>query len=246
MKKIFLVSFLLVLCASLLCSCGGESQSFAQSENESGSAGSQENATDGKNVENKEDDSEISMDRVMEIFGDPTATDVKDSVSGHGDDVTDAVSLGGGLYRMHFSYRGDSSVTVYAYDEYGEDDYLFSGRKNYDGYVLLKGNQTVYFEISSDGDWNYSIEKLSLSDAPELSGRGDYVTNIFKAESGTWEFTCDGDSGFSFEMYTSDGDDYIVGDSAPYTGKKVLSIPKDGYVVLVVEAEGNWTATPVA
>lgn len=166
--------------------------------------------------------------------------------SGSGDQVVSGISTGSDIYRVHFTNEGSSNFAVWAYDSTGSRDLLVNTIGGYDGRTLLLGTEPYSFEITSSGNWTYTIEPLGTTQQTSFSGSGDYVTDIFPATSGSWHFTHDGSSNFSVWVYTTDGRDLPVNTIGSYDGTKMLSIPSDSNAFFVITADGNWSIEPVS
>lgn len=177
------------------------------------------------------------------------------NVSGSGDDVVTGVTLDSGIFRIHFKHDGSRNFIVESYDDAGNSDLLINTIGAYDGYVLLSGTSPYAFEITADGAWTYTIERLSdvNEDDPHIvfaadgsvssfSGSGDYVTDIWTGGSGAWQFTHDGERNFAVWLYTTDGRDLLVNEIGVYDGKKMVSIPAGSKAFFEISASGNWSA----
>lgn len=166
------------------------------------------------------------------------------TVNGSGDDVVQGITTGDGIYRIHFTNAGQHNFIVKSYDSSSSTDLLVNEIGNYDGYQFLEGTSPFSFEISSDGNWSYTIERIGVTSEEAFSGSGCYVTEMFTATSGAWYFTHDGSSNFVVKALTTDGFDLLVNEIGVYSGKKMLNVPSGSNVLLIVEADGNWTANP--
>lgn len=163
------------------------------------------------------------------------------TVSGKGDDVVSDITVGDGLYKVHFTHNGRRNFIVKAYDANNDWDLLVNEIGKYDGYVLLLGESPFAFEITANGEWAYTIEPLSKTPDAEFAGKGNYVTGLCTISSGAWEFTHDGDSNFAVWIYTTDGRDLLVNEIGSYTGKKLITIPDGSLAVFAINADGNWS-----
>ncbi len=172
--------------------------------------------------------------------------EIHETISGSGDDVISNISIGKGNYRIHITNAGKHSFSVISYDSDGGVTLLVNHAGPYDGYVYLPGSSPFTFEISSKGDWTFTIEQLSITDSNSFSGNGDCVTDIFAATSGTWEFTHDGKRNFSVILHTTDGRTLLVNSIGEYSGKKVVTIPKNSNAFLEINADANWIARPIS
>lgn len=171
--------------------------------------------------------------------------EVYKTVNGRGDDVVTDVAVGDGIYRVHFTHSGRHNIIIKAYDAGNDRELLVNEIGKYDGYVLLSGESPFAFEITADGSWSYTIEPLEKIADTEFAGKGDYVTGLCKLSSGVWEFSHNGKSNFAVRIYTSDGRDLLVNEIGRYTGKKMVTIPKDSYAFFEISADGTWTIQKV-
>lgn len=171
--------------------------------------------------------------------------EVYETVSGSGDDVATNVSVGDGIYKVHFTNSGKSNFAVWIHYADGSRDLAANVIGDYDGYALLNGEGPYTFEIESKGKWTYTIEKIKLTGRSSFTGKGDFVTDEFVAYSGKWHLTHDGSSNFAVWLYTTDGRDLIVNEIGNYDGNRFLTFPGDGLGILVIEADGNWAIEPV-
>ena len=100
------------------------------------------------------------------------------------------------------------------------------------------------FEIGSNGNWSYTIERIGVTTSTSFEGHGCYVTDMFPASSGKWHITHNGSSNFVVYLYTTSGRDLLVNEIGTYDGNKLLSIPSGSNALLVIEADGDWTIAP--
>lgn len=168
-----------------------------------------------------------------------------ETVSGRGDDVLSGITVGDGIYRIHFTHSGRRNFIIDAYDATNDKELLVNEIGNYDGYVLLLGQAPYSLEITADGNWTYTIERLSKISDTSFAGKGDYVTGLCSLSSGVWEFSHDGKSNFAVVFYTTDGRDLLVNEIGSYTGKKIVSIPDDSFAFFEITADGNWAIKKV-
>ena len=164
--------------------------------------------------------------------------------TGSGDNVVSDISTGDSIYRVHFTNSGSSNFAVWAYDSAGDRDLLVNTIGNYNGRVLLEGSSPYSFEVTSSGNWSYTVEPLGTTDATSFSGRGDFVTDIFPATTGSWRFTHDGSSNFAVWVYTTDGRDLPVNTIGKYDGTRMISVPAGSNAFFAITADGNWTIAP--
>lgn len=167
-----------------------------------------------------------------------------EAVNGSGDDVVTNITVGDGLYKVHFTNSGSANFAVWVHDADGNRDLAVNEIGNYDGYYFLLGDSPYMFEIESNGKWSYTIEQLGTTSETSFKGHGCYVSDKFSAESGKWHITHNGNSNFAIWLYTTSGRDLLVNEIGTYDGNKLLSIPSGSSAILVVEADGDWTITP--
>ena len=167
--------------------------------------------------------------------------EIYETISGRGDDVLSGIAVGDGIYRVHFTHSGRRNFVVKSYDAANDRELLINEIGSYNGYVLLAGTGPYAFEITADGNWTYTIERLDVIADTSFAGKGDYVTGLCSISSGAWKFTHDGSSNFVIRLYSSDGRDLLVNEIGAYDGKKMLSIPSGSYVFFEITADGNWT-----
>ena len=163
------------------------------------------------------------------------------TVNGRGDDVVSNITVGDGVYRVHFKHSGSSNFIVKSYDATGDRELLINDIGNYDGYILLTGVSPFSIEIKADGSWSYTVERLTQISNTSFSGKGDFVTGLCSITSGIYEFTHSGTSNFIVRMYTTDGRDLLVNEIGSYTGKQIITIPYGSYVIFEIMADGKWT-----
>ncbi len=100
------------------------------------------------------------------------------------------------------------------------------------------------FEIRSSGSWSYTIERIGYTDETSLTGKGDYVSEIISATTGTWHIKHNGKRNFIIWVYTTEGRDLLVNDIGKYDGRKLISVPKGSSILLVITADGEWSIVP--
>ena len=165
-------------------------------------------------------------------------------ITGRGDDVISNVVTGDGLYKIHITNSGRSNFAVWVYDKDDDRDLAVNEIGNYDGYYFLEGAAPYSFEIESKGSWSLTVEKMGKTDTTSFKGKGDYVTDLFSASSGSWHIKHNGAHNFAVWLYTTDGRDLIVNEIGKYDGKRRLSIPSGSYAFLAIEADGSWSIEP--
>ncbi len=171
--------------------------------------------------------------------------EIYETVTGFGDDVVTNITTGSGVYRIHFTHTGRSNFIIWMYDSSNNKDLLVNEVGRYDSYVLLDGVSPYSFEISADGAWSYTIEKITTTDRESFSGRGDFVTPIISSSEQIWEFSHDGSSNFIVWVHTAKGSDLLVNEIGRYDGRKVIDmLSTGGSMIFEVKADGNWTLGP--
>lgn len=170
--------------------------------------------------------------------------EIYEPITGRGDDVISDVSVGDGLYKVHFTNSGSRNFVVWVYDKNDDMDLAVNEIGSYDGYYFLTGEGPYTFEVESSGNWSITIEPLGTTTSTSFSGKGSYVTDIFSASTGTWHITHKGSHNFVIWLYTTEGSDLIVNEIGNYDGRKRMSIPSGSNAVLVIEADGAWTIEP--
>ncbi len=165
--------------------------------------------------------------------------------SGSGDAAVTDVELGDdGIFVAHFKHTGRSNFIVHGYPESGSRELLVNEIGNYDGTVLLGDSGSYMFNISADGNWECTIDKLGTTLENSFSGKGDTVTPIFMDSSLIWTFKHDGSSNFAVRLYTAEGTDLLVNEIGPYNGEQIAVIPSGGAAFFEVMADGNWSIAP--
>lgn len=164
------------------------------------------------------------------------------SNSGYGDSAISDIKVGSGLYTINLTHNGSSNFIVHLYDESGDKELLVNEIGDYNGTVLLIGESPYILNIKADGEWSYTINKLSTTDDVNFSGRGDFVTPIFYGSTAIYKFTHDGDSNFVVRKYTSSDYDLLINEIGEYNGTQLVEI-SGGNAFFEIIADGNWTIT---
>ncbi|MGN0517091.1 MAG: hypothetical protein ACI4II_00020 [Acutalibacteraceae bacterium] len=159
--------------------------------------------------------------------------------SGHGDSAISDIKTGSGLYTIHFKHDGNSNFIVYLYDDKNEKDIIINEIGNYDGTVLLTGDNPYMLNIKADGNWSYTIDKLSTTNEIDFSGHGDFVTPIFSGSTSIYKFTHDGNSNFVVRVYSSKGYDLLINEIGDYNGTQIVEI--SGSAFFEINADGKWS-----
>lgn len=170
--------------------------------------------------------------------------EIYEPITGRGDDVISDISVGDGLYKVHFTNSGSRNFVVWVYDKNDDRDLAVNEIGSYDGYYFLIGEGPYTFEVESSGNWSITIEPLGTTTSTSFSGKGSYVTDIFSASAGTWHITHKGSHNFVIWLYTTEGRDLIVNEIGNYDGRKRMSIPSGSNAIIVIEADGAWTIEP--
>ena len=173
------------------------------------------------------------------------AKEVYETVSGTGDDIITEITVGTGIYKVHFTNSGSRNFVVWVHDANGYRELAVNEIGNYDGYYLLTGESPYMFEIESSGKWTYTIEPVGTTTETAFRGRGCYVSDIFSASSGKWHIEHEGKRNFVVWLWTQNGRDLIVNEIGNYSGNKLFNIPFGSNAILEIEADGNWSVEPV-
>ncbi|MGE3445902.1 MAG: hypothetical protein AB7L13_24965 [Acidimicrobiia bacterium] len=190
----------------------------------------------------------------------PTTTTLPPQAPLHFEGVGDSVVALDGLTTraviLRIAHDGASNIAVWAYTPNGERDSLlvndigaYSGTVMFEPYNLADPVPNI-LEIETDGFWTIDVapvaEATPWDGRSPIAGVGDSVVWIpfeLRATSLTKvALANDGNSNFVvLGISTSRNIELMVNDIGPYTG---ASLMKPGTAILIVTAEGGWSANP--
>ena len=171
----------------------------------------------------------------------------KIKLSGSGDTATDMMGLKAGYIIVEGSHTGGSNFAVKLQNEDGEDlELLVNEIGNYKGktFAEIPADGNYYLNVTADGSWNFAISQeppVEMVDLPnKFSGTGDDIV-FFNAKSDNYKFnfTHTGTSNFAVLL---NGSGLMVNEIGNYTGSMRQKLETDGYYLLVIKADGKWTA----
>ncbi|WP_458354496.1 hypothetical protein [Peribacillus frigoritolerans] len=167
--------------------------------------------------------------------------------SGNGDTATDMMKLKAGYIVVEGSHSGGSNFAVKLQDESGQDlELLVNEIGNYKGktFAEIPSDGNYYLNVTAGGSWNFEVSQqppLEMKDIPnKFGGSGDDVI-FFNAKSGNYKFsfTHSGSSNFAVKL---NGAGLMVNEIGAYNGSMRQPLTTDGYYLLVITADGQWTA----
>ena len=165
------------------------------------------------------------------------------NISGDGDSVTDEFSLPSPFSRATFTNTGSGAFIVKAYFG-GEQDLLVDAVGNYQGSILIRSAEPVYFDIKSDSTWSVVLEGVGKTASSMFTGEGDNVSGFFISPGkSTCEISHTGESSFIVRVHCIGGSDLVVNKIGDYTGSSVVSFSY-GPCLWEVKSEGRWTILP--
>lgn len=177
------------------------------------------------------------------------------SYSGSGDKIITDIDLPNGIFISKIEI---DSTSHYAVKFHHDDTYellVNNSKEPYSGVTLIKDSEIAsisggMLEITSDGDWNITIDRLSGETTKNITGHGDKVTGFFPGSGKKEVVTLDIDSTahYSIQLFEYNATentltyDLLVNDSKePYHGEKIADL-KDGLeYFFVVDSEGDWS-----
>lgn len=163
-------------------------------------------------------------------------------VSGSGDDIVDLVVPENEPAVAEITYDGGSNFSVLTFDAAGNRiDLLVNEIGSYSGTVPLNfmaNEEVAEAEITASGPWTIAVRPLkdARQGTASTTGRGADVV-LVEGLGDRARMTHNGSSNFAVHAYGS-GRDLLVNEIGPYEG--TVRVPA-GTVVLVVEADGDWT-----
>jgi hypothetical protein len=130
--------------------------------------------------------------------------------TGKGDQVITGINLPKGAFYAEYTHNGESNFIVDLYydansnrsDLVANDLMQCSGRMAIDS-ALTRSIQNGMMEVSADGDWTITINKISGTTSTNISGKGDWVVGFFTATTArnVCSYTHNGDANFIVDVY---------------------------------------------
>ncbi len=270
MKKILMV----LLCGAMLAGCSRNGQSDIIVQTETTTAATEETLGEKENLTEETEqltDSEKKItqenpylgieDQMKELYSDIESinsledlqdTDPVFTYSGSEEDVISGVTTDAISY-AHIVFNGDAYFSVRGlYDD--TSDLLVSAAEPYDGITLLFPNKEYTFDVTliGQGDWTIEVYRLGTSSTDTFSGKGDFVTPIFKKTSNLYEVTVTSEK--TIEEYSEEST-YLRGwtDSGyellvctrPNGEFELLFDSGEEYAFFEIKSEDEWEIKPV-
>lgn len=176
----------------------------------------------------------------------PTPVPTPIALSGNGQQATDPVKLGTGVFVATFKYQGARNFIVNAFDSKGGKSLLVNKIGVYSGGHLLLGPETYTFDIQASGPWTVDIRPISVQFARDTTGAGDTVSGLFIAPAGpaAFAFSHTGQSNFIVKLDCDKGTSLVENEIGAVSGSRVVSFPVGSSVCFwEVTADGEWSIT---
>ena len=174
------------------------------------------------------------------------------TLTGSGQQLTEAFTVDDGLTIATSTHRGDRNFIVWALDEQGErQDLLVNAIGDYDGATVADLDAGTYrLDVSADGNWTVNIALTEHTGGLGLptvfEGDQDAATEAFATDGGLISFTYEhsGESNFIAWLWTAEGTREAlianeIGETSGSTGQGLDA----GLYVLEVAADGDWSIT---
>ena len=241
--SIALAAVLVLSCFGVVLGSDDESESAADSGDETGQTSDSTGAEANADTDTGEAEAETEEESEPDYF--TSAFPVFDPVteSGSGDNV---ISLPAQQGIITASHSGSSNFALTVLDEGNEmADLPVNTIGSYEGTTAygisgLSG-ESVSLEVTADGAWEITI--APIADAPELGdpqeATGDGVFR-YTGDAATWAVSHNGDSNFAIVELSEGtfGWDLLVNEIGAYEG----TVPATaGPAVVTVNADGAWT-----
>lgn len=176
----------------------------------------------------------------------PTQPPPPQVYSGNGDMVEIVTPVGAAI--MDIKYTGGSNFIVENFDSAGNQiDLLVNTIGAYSGRIeldFMADEETSMLQIQASGPWSITIAPLSLDILKSINVPGTYQgfgDDVIYVDGNARMGTFDASGKSNFVVWTiGDSRDLAINEIAPYSGKVI--IPK-GTLLLIVKADGRWTAT---
>jgi hypothetical protein len=165
-------------------------------------------------------------------------------LTGKGDQVVD-VKKWDGPALASVKYTGGGNFVIYNYDPDGNKiSLLINTIGNYTGVRpldFLNGEETVRFQVESNGNWEITIlplEEIEMLRVPgSYDGNGDNVLALPGSKPDLLKVDATKAKGNFVIWGYADTRNLLVNEIAPYDGTTIL---QSGTLALVIEAEGPW------
>jgi hypothetical protein len=146
-----------------------------------------------------------------------------------------------GPFVATIAHGGNRNFVVWGMDSgLNDTDLLVNTIGDYQGRVL--GSDDSYGGLKIEGDGNWTVQVVPVSQAPRLSGSvqgtGDDVF-IWDGSRTVASINHNGSRNFVVWLFSSSGTDLLINDIGPFSGESVI---EDG--VFEINADGNWSITP--
>lgn len=184
-----------------------------------------------------------------------TVTPMAITFSGTGDKVVSGVNIPAGSYYAEYTHNGTSNFISKLY--YGPERFDYISITNEIG--ACSGQVSMYehggaavtdgmLEVKADGDWTIRFIPVFGTTTTNISGHGEIVTGVFKAEKTRYAVTMthDGKSNFIAKLIKYDIDsrfDYesMANEIGAYSGQTIVELEAGELYYFYVRADGNWT-----
>lgn len=187
----------------------------------------------------------------------PVSTEPFDPLlySGNGDKIITDINLPNGIF---ISTIEINSTAHYDVEFHHDDTYellVNNSREPYSGVTLIKDSEIDaisggMLEITSDGNWKITVDRLSGETTKNIVGHGDRVTGFFLGSGKKEVVTLDVDSTAHYDIRLFEYNavkntltyDLLINDSRePYHGEKIADLKEGLQYFFVVNSEGDWS-----
>ena len=241
MKKLSIV-LALILAVFVLTACGGSS---GNNGNNGGGAATNNQASESNGTTSGQAQSAVPGLPTFEPF----------VFSGAGDVVTDSIEIPARYAVASIKVSNNGENHYFGVQQLNgsleELMILVNTSGDYQGSVLIDSQRygtdgKVAFSIDADGNgsWDITVTPLVAAEGTSFAGTGDYVSGVFLSPgTGMWKFSHDGMRNFQVYYYSLSGNnDRVVNEIGAYDAESNINLG-DGYVFLVIIADGNWSIT---
>lgn len=168
------------------------------------------------------------------------------ALAGSGQKATDAVTLGGGVWVVRFTYSGSSNFIVHGFNSSGKELFLANEIGVYAGSKSLPGNDSYRFDIQASGPWTITLSPIGEQSEPSSSGKGDVVSGMFPYFGGpkTFDITHNGSRNFIVHLECDKGTVFVQNVIGPVNGSRIVNVPAGSTACYwEVQADGDWSLT---